>query len=214
MPELLGTLRGKVRLALISDTAFSGGDTLRRFLYSEGILEAFEVLTFSDHVGWAKPHAAVFQHTLAVVGVSAERAIHVGDREWSDVVGAKGVGMKAILFRGGQAGASLADGEQSQADYIAARRQCSQIMLKPISAGAGGRTPAARRNERALRSPGRAARVAADGDGGAASRILRCGARWASRAARGLENTFTGHESLQARDGPFNAALDHDFEWP
>jgi putative hydrolase of the HAD superfamily len=46
----------------------------------------------------AKPHAAIFRAALGALGVSADRALHVGDRPLADVAGAQGVGMRAVLI--------------------------------------------------------------------------------------------------------------------
>lgn len=99
IPGLLSRLAATgTPLAIISDTSYSTGKTLRSLMQDNEILRHFDVLTFSDEVGRAKPHASVFEQTLAQAGVAAGRAIHIGDREDTDVAGAKDAGLDAVLF--------------------------------------------------------------------------------------------------------------------
>lgn len=46
--------------------------------------------------GYLKPHAQVFKTALASIGVEPSEAIFVGDSLTADVLGAKGVGMRAV----------------------------------------------------------------------------------------------------------------------
>ncbi len=52
----------------------------------------------SQEVGTDKPHAPIFLAALKKAGVKAEEALHIGDQYQSDVVGAQGVGIKALLL--------------------------------------------------------------------------------------------------------------------
>ena len=68
--------------------------------------------TYADETGATKPMPEQFLHTLAVLGVRPEEAAHIGDLPETDLVGARSVGMRAILFLGASArhdGQSLAD---------------------------------------------------------------------------------------------------------
>jgi putative hydrolase of the HAD superfamily len=47
-----------------------------------------------------KPHKQIFERTLEKLGFGAEEAAHIGDTEYSDIVGAKQANMRAILFTG------------------------------------------------------------------------------------------------------------------
>jgi HAD superfamily hydrolase (TIGR01549 family) len=114
---LLQRLSQEVPLAIISDTSYSTGRTLRRLLEKSGILRHFAATTFSDEVGRAKPHPSMFQHTLETFDLSPGQAVHIGDREETDVAGAKDVGLDAILFLGGKPGAPVP--VESRADCVA-----------------------------------------------------------------------------------------------
>ena len=52
----------------------------------------------SEEVGIEKPHPPIFMAALEKVGASPEEVLHVGDQVRSDVKGAEGVGMKAVLI--------------------------------------------------------------------------------------------------------------------
>lgn len=109
--EVLAALRaGGRRLAIVSNTGRTPGVVLRQVLERHGVLGHFEVTSFSDEVGWRKPHPRIFRETLARAGVAPERALHVGDDAVADVAGARAIGMRAGHFRApGRDGAPEAD---------------------------------------------------------------------------------------------------------
>lgn len=96
--ELLIGLKERYRLGLICNTGRIPGTMLKIVLQRLGILEYFDVLTFSDAVGVRKPDPRIYQVTLEQLGVSPDRALHVGDNPTTDIVGAQGVGMWAVLL--------------------------------------------------------------------------------------------------------------------
>lgn len=98
--EVLPRLAGRFPLGLVSDVGLTPGRVLREILRRDGLLAHFQTLTFSDESGVTKPCPEVFWRTLAGLGVRPEEAAHVGDLPETDIVGAKRVGMKALLFLG------------------------------------------------------------------------------------------------------------------
>jgi putative hydrolase of the HAD superfamily len=52
----------------------------------------------SREVGANKPEPAIFLAALERAGVSAPEAVYVGDQYQTDVLGARGVGIKPILI--------------------------------------------------------------------------------------------------------------------
>jgi putative hydrolase of the HAD superfamily len=49
-------------------------------------------------VGYQKPHAAIFEHALDLLGAAPADAIHVGDDPQADVIGARGAGIEPVLI--------------------------------------------------------------------------------------------------------------------
>jgi HAD superfamily hydrolase (TIGR01549 family) len=102
------------RLGVICNTGMAGGRVLRQVLERHGLLEYFQVTTFSNEFGFSKPHPTIFLHTLAALGdIAPTEALHVGDVEELDVEGARGAGLHSALY------APEADAKpQTEADFI------------------------------------------------------------------------------------------------
>jgi putative hydrolase of the HAD superfamily len=94
--EVLAGLRGRAKLALISDTGFTLGPDLYAVMEADGIAGLLDHFTFSDQTGTTKPEVRQFHYTLHRLGCRAEQAVHVGDIEHSDIAGARQAGMRAI----------------------------------------------------------------------------------------------------------------------
>ncbi|HWE10513.1 MAG TPA: HAD-IA family hydrolase [Solirubrobacteraceae bacterium] len=63
-----------------------------------GLTPLLDGVVTSAAVGAAKPAPAVFHHALALAGVAAGRALHVGDSLAEDVRGAQACGIPAVLL--------------------------------------------------------------------------------------------------------------------
>jgi FMN phosphatase YigB (HAD superfamily) len=87
-------------LGIVCDAGFTGGAILRKFLAGEGLLEHFSGWGFSDEVGAYKPDPRIFEAALAALGAEPEEAVHVGDLRRTDIAGARGIGMRAVRYRG------------------------------------------------------------------------------------------------------------------
>jgi HAD superfamily hydrolase (TIGR01549 family) len=98
--EILKALSRTYRLGVICNGGFHSGDTVRQILDAHKLLEHFAWLSFSDEMDVAKPHPLIFEDTIKQFGCEMEEAVHIGDSEYSDILGAKNAGMKAILFTG------------------------------------------------------------------------------------------------------------------
>lgn len=98
--EALETLSRRYRLGIISDVGFSPGRMLKRVLADHGLLDLFDSLVFSDEAGRAKPHIEVFECTARALLAKPEEIVHIGDLEYTDIVGAKRAGYHAIRFTG------------------------------------------------------------------------------------------------------------------
>jgi putative hydrolase of the HAD superfamily len=84
-----------LRVVVVSNWDVSLAEVLGRL----ELTPLFDAVVTSAHVGARKPAAEIFTRTLAVAGVQAGEAIHVGDSMVEDVVGARGVGIEPILIR-------------------------------------------------------------------------------------------------------------------
>jgi FMN phosphatase YigB (HAD superfamily) len=89
-----------IRLGIVCDVGFSGGELLRELLDREGLLGHFSGWAFSDEVGHYKPAPQIFEAALAALGSQPREAMHVGDLRRTDVAGAAAHGMRTVRYRG------------------------------------------------------------------------------------------------------------------
>jgi putative hydrolase of the HAD superfamily len=95
--EALDRIRDSgLRLALISNTGRTPGVAMRKVIGKMGLLDYFEVATFSNEAGYLKPHPRIFELTLDRLGAKPGQTVHVGDHDVLDVQGAKASGMKSV----------------------------------------------------------------------------------------------------------------------
>jgi FMN phosphatase YigB (HAD superfamily) len=97
--EALDYVRERYRVGLVSVTGVSYGRLIRGIMEDHGILDYFEVLSFSDEVKWVKPSVRLFQSAIEALGVAPEDIVHIGDSMKGDVVGAKKSGMRVIWVK-------------------------------------------------------------------------------------------------------------------
>jgi len=99
--EALARLRTRIPIGLVTD-----GDVgiQRGKLASLGLLDAFDVVIYSDGLGreHRKPASAPFLAALYHLNILSERAVFVGDRPDTDIAGAAAVGMRAIRVQTGE----------------------------------------------------------------------------------------------------------------
>jgi len=96
--EALKAIKGKYKIAVISDAIFTPGKNLRRLLELWGIKDCFDHFVFSDEVGCSKPDPKCFHEAAKGLGVKVTDLVHIGDRVEKDVDGAVAVGARAILL--------------------------------------------------------------------------------------------------------------------
>lgn len=94
----LQELSSRYKLCVVSDAIVTPGTGLREILQKHGLKQYFSGFAFSDEIGHAKPHPAMFQSASEQLGVKLTEIVHVGDRDHNDVKGPHAVGAKAILF--------------------------------------------------------------------------------------------------------------------
>ncbi len=97
-PDVPGTLaelrRRGYRQGVISD--WTG--PLETILAAHGLLDHLDFVLTSGEVGVAKPNPHLFRLALRQAGVGPDRAVHVGDTYWTDVLGARVAGIQPILL--------------------------------------------------------------------------------------------------------------------
>lgn len=117
--EAIDKLEKQYILGIVSDTGFSPGSILKSLLNSEDMLHYFSYFSFSNETGFAKPASGAFQKILNDASINAYEAIHIGDIERTDIVGAKSIGMKAVKYEGDETSKIYnKKDDKSLADYI------------------------------------------------------------------------------------------------
>jgi FMN phosphatase YigB (HAD superfamily) len=99
----ISSLRDRgIRLGIVCDSGMMVGRVLRGQLERTGLARHFEpdALAFSDEVGVTKPRPEIFRKALAGLGAGPAAAAHVGDLRFTDMAGARALGMRAVRFRG------------------------------------------------------------------------------------------------------------------
>ncbi len=114
-PALEALREREVRIGIVCDVGFSGGELLRELLDREGLLGHFSGWAFSDEVGHYKPAPQPFEAALRALGAEPHEAMHVGDLRRTDVAGAAALGMQTARYRGLQDDAS---GTGAEADFV------------------------------------------------------------------------------------------------
>jgi putative hydrolase of the HAD superfamily len=110
--EILAQLKTRHRLAVVSDAQSAFGLPELR---AAGLADYFAPIVISGDYGYRKPDARLFQAALTELQVSPEEAIFVGNDRFRDILGARQVGMKTILFcPNGNPGGS----PETEPDYI------------------------------------------------------------------------------------------------
>lgn len=98
VPDTLDLLAGRYRLGLVSDA---------QWVFTEPELELaglaryfpVPVRVLSSRLGVKKPDPRLFVEVLRRLRVDPEEAVYVGDNPERDLAGARGVGMRCVLFR-------------------------------------------------------------------------------------------------------------------
>jgi putative hydrolase of the HAD superfamily len=90
-------------VGIISDSGVSPGRSLQALLQRHGFLEHIRIAVFSDVQRIAKPQRGMFEAAAKGLGVDPHDLLHIGDLEYTDILGAKAVGAQAALFTGDNA---------------------------------------------------------------------------------------------------------------
>ena len=109
--RMLEVLVQRYALAIVSDAIVTPGPGLRQILGRHGLAHYFQFFGFSDELGASKPAPVGFQRVCGAFGIEPGELVHVGDRLEKDVVGARSVGARGVLYTGvkDRGGAEQAD---------------------------------------------------------------------------------------------------------
>jgi len=92
---VLELLKSKYKMHIITN-GFK--EVQKRKLQKSDLIQYFETVTISEDVGVKKPHKLIFNHALTAANANVESSIMIGDNFNADILGALGVGMKAIYY--------------------------------------------------------------------------------------------------------------------
>jgi HAD superfamily hydrolase (TIGR01509 family) len=99
VPEGLTDALGRVRAAGVKVAIVSNSEgTLDKLFERLGIASAFDFVIDSAVVGVEKPDPRIFAIALDRAGVTAARALHLGDTFATDVLGARRAGLRVALI--------------------------------------------------------------------------------------------------------------------
>jgi len=93
--NVLDFLKSKYKMHIITN-GFK--EVQKRKLEKSNLIHYFDTVTISEDVGEKKPHKLIFNHALKVANANVENSIMIGDNFNADILGALGVGMKAIYY--------------------------------------------------------------------------------------------------------------------
>jgi HAD superfamily hydrolase (TIGR01549 family) len=108
----LDALAGRYRLGVIANQPTS----IRGAMERDGLTGYFDVWGVSDDLGLQKPDPKLFAYVLETAGVSAGRAVMMGDRLDYDVRPAKRAGMRAVWVLRGEAPDDPTPAQLAEAD--------------------------------------------------------------------------------------------------
>jgi 5'-nucleotidase len=118
--SLLEALHGKVKLGIITN-GFTELQQVR--LERTGLKNYFDFIVISEEVGHAKPHPAIFDHALSIMGnPQRHQVLMVGDNPDSDILGGINSGFHTCWFN--------VDNRKTPAHIIPHHQVVSLIELK------------------------------------------------------------------------------------
>ena len=107
MIDLAGDLaRAGVPVGIVSNSE----GRVAELLADAGVLVPFRVVADSGLLGFEKPDPRIFEHAARALGVPATSLVHVGDSWEGDVLGALGVGARALWLTAKAPPSDLPDG--------------------------------------------------------------------------------------------------------
>lgn len=118
--ETLRRVRGRFKLAIVSNTFNWGDEEIARALSRKNLTAYFDVIITSVDAGSRKPDSAIYEKALDALGVGPSEAAMVGDRVDTDIAGANRVGITSILCRWNSRYPVTVSDEVDMPDYVIA----------------------------------------------------------------------------------------------
>jgi len=106
--EVLGELKGRYRMAIVSDAQSAWA---RQEIRAVGLPECFDPVVISGDYGYRKPDVRLFQRALDGLQIPAGETVFIGNDGYRDVFGARQLGMRTILFHPAQEAPRLSGAE-------------------------------------------------------------------------------------------------------
>jgi putative hydrolase of the HAD superfamily len=97
-PEVAEALQRAQARGLAQGVVSDWGTDLVPLLHAHELTLHLDFVVASAAVGIAKPHPDIFRYALSRAGLSAGDVVYVGDSYVSDVLGARTVGIQAVLI--------------------------------------------------------------------------------------------------------------------
>lgn len=91
---LLSKLYTKFHLGIITNAPPEVHDTIHQL----NLDRYMKSIVISGELGYSKPNPEIFRYALKLASAKSDEAIHIGDIYEADIIGARSVGMEAILI--------------------------------------------------------------------------------------------------------------------
>ncbi|MFW9928555.1 MAG: HAD family hydrolase [Candidatus Thorarchaeota archaeon] len=96
--DILETIHSSgYKIGLVSNTGLDPSWRVQELLKYYNIDHYFDIMSFSDQLGYLKPHPKVFQQIKSLFNLNLNEIVMVGDDPTADIMGAKLMGVHAIL---------------------------------------------------------------------------------------------------------------------
>ena len=96
--DIINTLQMLKERGLLLGLISNAGQDMQKTYKELGLQPYLDYYVTSHEVGYDKPQPEIFQAALQKAKVKPAEAIYVGDQYELDIIGARGVGMAAILI--------------------------------------------------------------------------------------------------------------------
>lgn len=97
--EALAVLAERYRLGMVTNGI---PDVQRKKIEETGLADRFDALVISGELGEGKPNRGIYEHTLKLMGSTADETIMVGDNYRRDVLGPQAMGIRGVWISMGR----------------------------------------------------------------------------------------------------------------